>query len=68
MRLVYHVLIPDHYYGSLLTIGYLSRSGMFWSLADSHFGLVSMDFVMIDLFVIAYASSRMVTHRVIMIF
>lgn len=42
---VYATVIPDRSYVYLLMIGYISRSGVFYSLADSHFGLAPTEVV-----------------------
>lgn len=61
------MFIPDWYCVRLLTADYFFRSGMFYTLAYSHFGLVLAVGVLIRICVGAYTFGRMATHLVIMV-
>lgn len=51
----------------LVTVVYLSRSGISRSFADSHFGLVSVLAVVFRLRSVAFTSDRMVTRCVVLV-
>lgn len=68
MRLVYIGVLENKYHVRQMKVGYLSRCGVSCSLADSQFVHVPADVVVFRLFVVAYTSDRMVTHRVILVF
>lgn len=61
------MVIPDQYYVSQLTVGYIPHCGVSYSLADSYFGLVLAEVVEFHLRVVAYTSYRMVTRCVILV-
>lgn len=67
MRLVLLVVIPDQHHVCLVKVGYLLCSGVCFSLASRHFGLVQAEVVVFRLCVVDYATGRMVTHRVMLV-